>query len=281
MILENTSKQYHVVKLVRQGNGFRTYLCHRDGRSWIAIWLEARLTEELFPYFEDLREGVTFEDLEDIFSWQNGLVVVLASHPMDHCLKDLWKQEGISYLEKLRMLEQVITGLCVREIPVGIATDLLSSGNLGVCTDGVAGAYYDLQAPETYPTCTMDTLISVWNQGIKRLFAQEIRQGQGKELLGFCQELSANPPNSTLELYQRFLPVKASLEQQLRDGNFQSDSRSVRIWLAVKKTVSMVRKVLVAAVVIGAVALLLYQLWPSSDLEKPAFTRIGSVSIDS
>lgn len=281
MILENISKQYRVLRLLRQGNGFQSYLCSYSGRQWIAVWFQAPLTELLFPYFEDLEEGQTFEDLEEIFSWREGLVIILACHSMDHSLKDIWQEEDPSYLEKLQLMEEVLTGFCVREIPLGIAADLLASGNVGVGTDGVAGAFYDLQTPEKYPGCTMEQFIQIWCRGVERLFSEEIQLGQARELLDFCQTQRQDPPGSLLELYKRFLPVKESLEEQIKQGKFQTDSRSVRAWITLKKMAAIVKKAVVAAVLVAAVLFLLSQLWQSNDLGKPAFTSIGTVTLQS
>ena len=281
MILENISKQYRVIRLLRQGNGFQSYLCSYAGRQWIAVCLDAPLTELLFPYFEDLEEGQTFEDLEDIFSWREGLVVILACHSMDHSLKDIRQEEDASYLEKLQIMGEILTGFCVREVPLGIAADLLASGNAGMCTDGVAGAFYDLETPERYPSFTMEQFIQVWCQEIELLFSHEIQLRQARELVDFCQRQRMDPPGSMLELYERFLPVKESLEEQIKQGKFQTDSRSVQAWTTVKKMAAVVKKLLVAGVLIAAIVLLLSQLWQSSDLGKPAFPSIGTVTLQS
>ncbi len=91
MVLENISNQYDVLCLLGKGKGFQSYLCRGGDRKWIALWFDASLTQQLFPYFLSLKEEQTFEDLQDVFSWKEGLVVILACASMDRSLKDARK----------------------------------------------------------------------------------------------------------------------------------------------------------------------------------------------
>lgn len=277
MILETVSKQYQVIRLLREGEAFKSYLCSWDGKLWIADTFEAPLAQQLFPYFMDLKERETFEDLADVFSWHEMLVVVLACHEMDQTLGQLWEQEHVSSKTKLRLLEGVLTGCCIRELPLGIAADVLKSGNAGFCSDGIPGFYYDLHAPRTFTETTMEQVVQAWNAAVLRLFAQQLRQGLGRELAEFCREEEKNPPDSLLELYQRFLPVKEALEQQIAAGKFTLTDRSVQAWQWLKKGISLARKAVVAAVLLGAAWVLLRMLFQSTDLGVPAFESIGTV----
>lgn len=282
MVLESVSRQYRVLRQLRRGDGFQSYLCSYSGKEWVAVWFESTWTESLFPYFEELEESQRFQDLADIFSWREGLVIVLACRTMDHTLKDAWeKEEDISYEEKLRLAGDILTGLCIGDLPLGIAVDLLKTGNAGVCTDGVPGFFYDLHTPGEYPSCTMRQLIEIWCQGMERLFLYQIQMGQGKELEAFFQKLRETPPDSVLALYQLFLPVRASLEEQIAQGKFHYEGRGVQIWKMVKKGVAILKKVIVAAVLLGAIVFLFFQLWQNTDLEQPAFQSIGTVELNS
>ena len=266
MVLETVSKQYQVIRLLREGEAFKSYLCSWGGKLWIAYQFEAPLTQQLFPYFIRLKEQETFEDLADVFSWHEMLIVVLAYYEMDQTLAQMWTQEHASSKVRLRLLEGVLTGCCIRELPLGIAADVLKSGNAGFCSDGVPGFYYDLHAPETYADATMEQVVQAWNEGALRLFSQQLRQGLGRELAEFCREQEKNPPKSLLELYQRFLPVKEALEQQIAAGKFTLNGRSVQAWQGLKKGIALVRKVVVAAVLLGAAWVLLRMLFQSTDL---------------
>lgn len=277
MILETVSKQYQVIRLLREGEAFKSYLCSWGGKLWIADQFEAPLTQQLFPYFVGLKERETFEDLADVFSWHETLIVVLAYHEMDQTLGQMWAQEDVSSKAKLRLLTGVLTGCCIRELPLGIAVDVLTSGNAGFCSDGIPGFYYDLHAPQTFADATMEQVVRAWNTGALRLFSQQLRQGLGAELVAFCKEQEQNPPASLLELYQRFLPVKDALEQQIDAGKFTLTGRSVQAWQGLKKGVSLARKAVVAAVLLGAAWVLLSLLFQSTDLGAPAFESIGTV----
>lgn len=277
MTFETVSKQYLVIRLLREGDGFSSYLCTRAGKPWIAIRFSERLTEQLFPYFLDLKERQAFEDLEDVFSWQENLVVILAYREMDVTLKTMWEQEDVPNREKLRLLEAVLTGCCIRELPNALAADLLTSGNAGICTDGIPGFYYDLQAPETYLDTSMRQAAVAWCGGARRLFAQQMRQGLGRELERFCAEQEQHPPASFLELYSRFQPVKAVLEKQIKEGSFAAKERGVRAWLMLKRGVAVAKKLVLVAVLLGAAWALLSLLFQSTDLGAPAFSSIGTV----
>lgn len=277
MTFETVSAQYQVIRLLREGDGFCSYLCTRAGRPWIAIRFSEKLTEQLFPYFMDLKERQTFEDLEDLFSWQESLIVILAYREMDVTLRALWEEKDAPVKEKLRLLEGVLTGCCIRELPSALAADLLKSGNAGICTDGVPGFYYDLQAPETYLDTSMSQAVTAWCEGARRLFSQQMRQGLGQELARFCADQERHPPNTFLELYSRFQPVKEALEKQIQEGAFTAKEKGVRAWLTLKRGVSIAKKLVLAAVLLGAAWALLSLLFQSTDLGVPAFSGIGTV----
>lgn len=277
MTFETVSKQYQVTRLLREGDGFSSYLCTQAGRPWIAIRFSEKLTEQLFPYFMVLKEQQAFEDLEDLFSWQENLIVILAYRDMDVTLKMMWEQEDVSNREKLRLLEAILTGCCIRELPIALAADLLKSGNAGICTDGVPGFYYDLQAPETYLDTSVNQAVMAWCEGAKRLFARPMRQGLGRELERFCAEQEQHPPASFLELYTRFQPVKTALEKQMKEGSFMAKERGVRAWLMLKRGIAIAKKLVLAAVLLGAAWALLSLLFQGTDLGVPAFSSIGTV----
>lgn len=281
MVLENSSNQYRVIRLLRKGEGFQSYLCRKGEKDWIALWFDTSLTQRLFPYFLTLREEQTFEELEDVFSWKEGLVVILACTSMDQMLKDVWQDEDLSWKEKLQLAENVLTALCVREVPVGIAGDLLEQGNIGMCVDGVPGCFYDLKNPAAAAKWTMEDCIGFWRQGMERLFEKELRQGQAQELLDFCERQQRHPPKSFLEFYQRFLPVKQSLEERLRRKGLEVGSRSVQLWKRIKKKVALFRKILMVLVLLGVVLVLFTTIFQSGKTGAPAFQNIGTVTLKS
>ena len=281
MVLENISNQYDVLCLLGKGKGFQSYLCRGGDRKWIALWFDASLTQQLFPYFLSLKEEQTFEDLQDVFSWKEGLVVILACASMDRSLKDAWNEEERSWQEKLRLAEDVLTALCIREAPVGIAADLMAEGNIGGCIDGTPGCFYDLKEPGKCPDLGMEDFILLWQKGMEKLFAQQLQEGQARELVEFCDSQRRHPPGSFLELYQRFLPVRKSLEDELGRKGREADSRSVRFWKKIKKTVSVLKKVLMVLVLLGAIWFLISAVFPDDSLSVPAFHSIGTVILQS
>lgn len=281
MVFESIRKSYTVLNLIEKSRDLDTFLCRSGDETCLLIRLKSDLIKKsTCPVLIDMYDDAGFNDIIEIFTYQSDIIAVFKYSGPVSGFDDACENGSFTYEKKLKMLYDVISELCVCDIPVCLAEDMLKNSNIGYKNDSTIGFCCILKTPENYGSRNMETFAAALAEKTKKLFKEEIESNMANDILQFCDDVCENNPNSYLELFERYKSLYDTLEKKLKDGTMIPETRSIKIWKTIKKLIPVLKALLTLLVIISALFLLISSLIPKGSDESGSFRNIGTVIIE-
>ena len=280
MRFESIANSYRVVDLESGSPAFDTYLCKKDdstGSYYITLIKDEKLRPFCCSYFLGLLEEGKFDSICEIFSDADTPAFVFRGCTIsDSISRFLDDDNEISFEEKIHFLYDVISGLCIHEVPVPIACDLLINDNCGISDVGSADLRLVLREFEDYESFDMKKLSEILAKKLRIIFKYELRDKLFSDLSRFVDRLTKAPPEDIKALFARYDDIFRLYVKKIEDGSLlggKSTLKKVVSWL-----LKILKIVIVAGALAGAVWLLSKSLKSSSD--GGSYDKIGTVKVE-
>lgn len=276
MTLESSSKVYKIINLVRKSNDYRVYRCLRSTKYYLLY----RIVNEPLKQTVCLcftQPGISdFDGFCEMFTNGDDLILVFREAVLEETAAD-YSDESTNEVEKLAFFDMLLTALCVHNVPVRLAYDLILHDNIGVTAQGGADCRYDLYELGSYENSGDDInrLSELFSDKLSTAFAKLPRSKCTGKVTAFCVQLSDTHPKSIMELYERYNLFKEDLTV-LKIG----ETKRERIKRISKKAFVAAKAVLTAVLLALAVYVLLLSVFNAKPGSGGIYDRIGDVSIE-
>lgn len=281
MIFESNENIYEVINVLYSGVGYDNYRCDKNNENYILSCIK---TEELKHYMCQMlvriQETTQFHEIYEVFTYNDDFVIVLKEHQVREKWSDYLIENDYTFRERIEFLYRILSGLCVHEVPVEIACDLMKHGEIGISADGSVNCYYNLRELDDYKTYdTMEQFCGIFSHQIWNVFGDEIMRKPYKELRSFYDDIQKNIPKDFLELFKRYNEVYEIFLEKIEKHQLTENAEINKFQGLMEKSIRIAKKVVVAAVIAAAVWVLILSLRNSSTEAKGAFSQIGDLRI--
>ena len=282
MIFESIERAYEVVCLFDKNYGYDNYLCKSKKKNYILCCISSENLKNICcPILLDILQRGHFTGLVEVFTQGDYLIAVFAEHMLQIRLADYVSDGGEEYLfmNRLDFVYQMLAGLCIQEIPVPIACDLLIEEQIGLKSDGVADGYFHLCNLERYGEFDMTffchLLADIWEQ----IFRFEIKKKPYKELKDFCEMLRQKPYEDYLQIISDFTQLHQIFRKKYEDGILTQAHGIRAFWEKLKGAVGILKVVVVVLIIVAALAFLLWSLRDTKKHTGGIYPEIGDVKV--
>lgn len=274
MKLISSVNEYKAINLVKRDPRYSVYKCESKGHGYLLYLVSDKMLESsLVSCFGDM-SGSDFDGFAELFADGDDLVLVFRYNILEKTTAD-YLEDDTDESDKLIFFERVLEALCVHEVPINIACDLLEHDNIGVKSDGSADCRYilhDFTAPDA---CDMSSLAVVFSKKLKLALSAVGKTKRTPVIDKFCKELCSDPADSMTDMYDRYVKCVENCR-----GIELGETKSERIKKNVKKAANVGKVVLTAAVLIMACVILIMSFTGDDSKNGVKFDRIGNVMIE-
>lgn len=281
MNFESIRHSYTVLNLINESSDFDVYICSLGSEKYLLVRLKSdSLKMSVCQLFTEMCDNADYDDLKEVFTYKNDLIAVFEYSGAVCGFDSAGEDAEYTCEKKLKLLYDVISGLCIHDIPVCLAEDMLHNNNIGYRSDGNVGFCYNLKNPENYAGRTMKTFTKEFSGAVKKLFREEIENNTADDILAFCNGLQENVPESYLGLFERYREFYKIYSEKLKNGLVTPETRAIKLWKAIKKLIPAVKMLFTLLLIIAAVVFLLKSLGSKKSDETGSFKNIGTVIIE-
>lgn len=255
----STEHVYEVRYLIAAKDGYTNYICVENEKTYIVSYVEKEeYIRNLCPLFLNYRDMASFDDLIEVFMYEEGLAIVF-SH---YTVVDRTKPE--KFEDKILFLEHFLSALCVSSVPPNIAYDILKNSNAGICADGNFHFYYNLTELSDYevdPLSESRKFCRELSGYAKELFKAEYKKKQYGGLKNFFEQLSEASYENMLGLFDAYMDVIAEYKSYTADGKASIKKKNHSFGDFIGKSIHLLKKAVVLVIIIAAVGMLLYSIF--------------------
>lgn len=280
MKFESTESVYEVVNLLNKNNDYESYICYAENNEYLILILKSdNVKKSCCSLFAELYENENSFYIKDIFTCKNNVAVVFNCDRIN-CNFKLASGNDFSYEAKLKFLYDIISGLCIYNIPVCIMTDMLKNCNVGYKSDHNVGFFFNLKEIENYNEFDNKYYTKVFSDEVLKLFHSEIKNEIGEDISDFCCELKKNNPLNYIELFERYQKIYTSLCEKLKNDGITPKTKGIKFWKIFKKIISIIKTVVTVAILLLALWFLIATLRNNKTRGSGIFKNIGTIDIE-
>ena len=273
MKLISSANEYKAINLIKRDPQYNVYKCVSKGNGYLLYLVSDKMLEKtLVTRFGDM-SGSDFDGFAELFADDDGLVLVFRYNILEKTTAD-YLEDDTDESDKLLFFERVLEALCVHEVPINIACDLLEYDNIGVKSDGSADCLYILHDISVSDDRNMNSLAVIFSQKLKQALSAVGKTKRTPVIDNFCKEICTNPAGSMTDMYDRYVKCVEDCR-----GIELGETKSERIKKNVMKAVNIGKIVLTAAVLIMACIILIMSFAGDSS-KNVKFDQIGNVAIE-
>lgn len=272
----SSANEYRAINLIKRDPGLRygVYKCVSRGRGYLLYLIsDEALERALMTRFGDL-SGFNFDGFTELFADGDRLVLVFKENILEETTA-YHLGDDTNETEKLLFFERVLEALCVHEVPVNIACDLLEHDNIGVKSDGSADCRYILNDISVFDDRDMNLFTEIFSRKLTLALEPVGKNKRTPVIDKFCRELRAEPPKTMTDMYDRYVKCVEDCR-----GIELGETKAERLKKNVMKAANIGKVVLTTAVLVLACIMLIMSFADDGSKNGVKFDRIGDVVIE-
>lgn len=289
MLIRNYDSDYIVVEHVQSTASRELYLCHKLQDSSkqeydVLCMKDVELCRKTIAHITQELDASKFIDFVEYFTFQGSLALVFV-HNSGIPLVQKLTSERCPFLERLEMAHNLLEHMVYLNMPLNFQVDALDLEHILVVQGQEIRFQYGFAHMERWSQCKMQEVGSGVNLALRQLFAVELEQMTCPELEQFLQWLLRGEYQSYLEIYEAFGPCYETLKKKTEQELSAPKTLSFRIWEKIKRIAQWLKRILMVALVLGALVYLAISLgeylFPSDSdgIATNRFDYIGTVQI--
>lgn len=284
MIIQNADRTYEVLRHLGGTEQTEEYLCadpeERGENTFLLVRVADPVLARRFTLFLDERvRGSSFTDFRESFL-EKGDLYAAFRYSVQPTLEEKLASERCGRPERARIAWSLLEKLLLFSPHPWLAWNALRKDLVTVSPALDISFRYHFMEIEQPERVTMEDVCSGLEEIFRFLFERELKKKLCPSLDEYIEQLSRKETGSYLKLYRDFAPVFAKLQRE------ESDEKPrtfwFRLWDKVKKILSFLRKVLMAAILIGAVIYMVGVLQDESGsrVTEKTMHQIGDLYIE-
>lgn len=291
MLISNEHSDYLVIQHVQSTPEWESYLCQKipstsDVRYDVLCVKDMTLCCKLIERFVPEVNAKKFSDFVEAFTFACQLVLVFF-HSTGMPLKEKLSEQHCPFTERLELAHNLLERMVYLQMPVYFQVDALQGEHILVEHGQEIRFRYGFTQLGKLNTCTIQDVGNGVGLALNQLFTLELQQQTCPELSAFLQWLKQGEYQSYLDLYERFIPYYQVLQNKSEQELTSPHTPFFRLWKKIKIGIHWLKKILMVALVIGALVYLLYSVAEYCFLSDPSevsaapgpFEQIGTVKI--
>lgn len=284
MVIRNLEKQFIVIGKQPGEGEAEQFLCRLDGEREGAEYRIVRLPlsragAELVSWLQEQKNRESFSDFSDYFSDQDFLYIVMRLGDGIR-LEEKLRRERCSLAERLKIAEQLVTGMILKEEPPFFFSAAMDSRLIRVTPAMEVGFDYDLSGIEDYREADFALGQRRLGQVLGQLFEKELKLSALPDMERLIYGLGHGQYGGLLDIYRELAPIVKEWSAK-EETALKPQSLAFRLWERLKSLARLGKKLAMAgllALALGYLILSVYSFFKEPGI-KDNFNQIGSLTI--
>ena len=280
MVIYTYGHEYPVTSVQKTTDGYNCYICNdivNGGFCRILSIKDKSIFPELVSWLSKTVDPSVFTDYIEHFIFEDTLCIVM-KYTQGVTLADKNDTEPMSLRERLELCRKILERAVLLDIPDYFLDKCMDTQNIIVGSDMSVNFNYPI---EDITVMRDGAAMKRVEMLLRIMFAREIERKVPDELMTFFDRMPELMGSNMIELYSRYYMMMTRIIE--RDaGDEEPKSIWYRIWDKLKKTWSVLKKVLMFLLLAVALFYLIFTINTSGNSSNKAktFDSIGTVTID-
>ena len=284
MIIQNADRTYEVLRHLGGTEQTEEYLCadpaERGENTFLLVRIADPVLAKRFTLFLDERvKGGSFTDFREAFL-EKGDLYAAFRYSVQPTLKEKLASERCERPERAQIAWNLLERLLLLSPHPWLAWNALGENQVTVSPAlEVSFSYHFLGIEQPEEIGMEDVCVSL-EKLFRLLFERELKKKLYPSLDEYMRQLGEKEAGSYLKLYRDFAPVYADLQREEKEE--KPRTFWFRLWEKIKKILSFLRKVLMAAIVVAALFYMITVLQDDSGsrVTEKTMQQIGDLNIE-
>lgn len=282
MIIRSLDKNYIVIRSVDGKGECRQFVCRdEDGKcEYRLVQVPAEKADNRFLlWLEKMRKHEYIKCLLDYFPDGDYLDVVTCSGTGDPLHMKL-SIENCSLRERLVIGDRLMTELVLQDQPVFLRNSCLDTRLIRVTKAYDISFDYDLSDILNYEKTDPQETFRLLSRIMIELFEQELSDESFPDIAGFIMNLDIGTFTNIIDAHKEYRRIFNVWVPKEAD-EIKPDGFMFRLWERIKQCLGLVKKLVLVAILIGAVIYLVISIKNFSKVPEPGkgLSRIGLLEI--
>lgn len=284
MIIQNADRTYEVLRHLGGTEQTEEYLCtdpaERGENTFLLVRVADPVLAKRFTLFLDEKvKGSSFADFRETFLEKGDLYAVFR-YSVQPTLEEKLASERCERPERAQIAWNLLERLLLLSPHPWLAWNALGEGQVTVSPALEVSFCYHFLGISQPEEIGMEDVCGRLEGLFSHLFERELKKKLYPSLDEYMRQLKEKEAVSYLKLYREFAPVYADLQRDEKEE--KPRTFWFRLWEKIKKFLSLLKKVLMAAIIIAAVIYMLSVLQDDSGsrVTEKTMQQIGELYIE-
>lgn len=284
MFIQTFERGYKAISHVLTNDAGEIYICKdvsTDQECTILRLKDRAVVPELMIYLTKRIQNKIFADYIEHFVFEDDFYIVLKYY-RGISLSEKLKSEYCSLSERLKLGSKIFEKMVLLDMPSYFQKNCLAEERIIVKPSLDISFNYLLSDIRDFAAADDEAVLKALVAVIKRLFADEFVKQSVPPISQFCFALQNEQRFDNIELYKQYVQMCREVESIPEEEVQKPKSKLFLLWERVKELSKVLKKILVAVLLILAFAYLIYTIDrvinPTAKTEKH-FESIGNVEI--
>lgn len=289
MIIRNYDSGYVVIRHVHSSSLKDIYICRKTtektGREYTVIRVkDIGLCQQIIEFFTREIDEEKFSDFVECFTFEGkmNLVFLYSQAPG---LAEKLNEEACPFAERLETAHKLLERIIYLDMPPAFLADALEMDHITVDRGLEIRFNYELTYIYRLSDYTVREIGMKMEGVFRQIFSVELARKTCPEIREYMDWLKTGDYGSYMDIFYKFNQYYAVLRTRTDIDRAQPATVPFRTWAVIRKILGILKKILMAALLIGAFGYLIYTIVDFvapkvSDAEAvERFDYIGTVEI--
>ena len=284
MRIQTLNRDYEILQITESGERMDIMIARdekhpQEGKCMLLVLKQREDIYKYLPFLARQKENTPFEDFLEYFPRDGYLYLVFRYYEYTRLSERLSADAGFE--ERLVLAGNILKRLIFLNLQLYFQYEALEEGNLLAGENGEIRFLYQLKEPDRFDDLTANEVSERLHAIFCTIFRQELEQHSCPPIEDFLEKLRTEAFPGLTACLKEF-ETAAGKAKELKDrGEIKPDGWGFRMWKRIKKLCSVLKYILLIAVLGALIGYLIYTIrYPSYKAEEAVnYRSIGTLTI--